>query len=91
MKERSYTVGEIDQMRRAISFCESRKGMVYQGDGHWQGSSDSGLQSRVEDMLRTYMVGGVEPDELVEKAKKVQERMERQREPERQSSIGKDT
>lgn len=54
MIERKYSLGEIDAMRNAV--YELTAGIV--------GRTDMAL---VEDRLRTYMMAGVDPQELVDK------------------------
>ena len=55
MSERKYSVAEIDQMRRDVRELNG---------GH------SGNDMVAEEMLRTYMLNGTEPDELKEAADK---------------------
>jgi len=69
MKERSYTVAEIDRMREAIS-CEWLYGMkiskhrMRKGGTISRGYNEVERTKCVEEMLRTYMLAGVSPEEL---------------------------
>lgn len=57
MTEKKYTVQEINRMRQTIWMVENmqRVGFAF---------SVPDLSARVEDMLRTYMQNGTEPEEL---------------------------
>ncbi len=54
---RKYTVAEIDRMRRAIS---QRENLSMQGQSFYPNER----HAKIEDMLRTYMANGTEPEEL---------------------------
>lgn len=58
MGERAYKISEIDRMRSAISQREWKRGTLFNrpiSDGN----------AHVEMLLRTYMEGNVEPDDLI--------------------------
>lgn len=59
---RKYSLSEIDRMREAISVIEISKtvGLIVSGDRR--------VDSIVEEKLRTYMIAGIGPEELVENA-----------------------
>lgn len=75
--QRSYTLNEIDRMRNSV-FKIMTNGMklftFYSTSGPaeestWSygktgGISHSAMMAQVEDMLRTYMLGGVTPEDL---------------------------
>lgn len=68
MKERSYTVAEIDQMREAVEHqrlfgrkISERKFGAPQISGCYMPEEKTKC---VEEMLRTYMLAGIEPEEL---------------------------
>ena len=73
MAERKYSVAEIDRMRNALlmraapSAPASGVSHVTFGDP-WK--ERERRETAVEDMLRTYMLGGVEPAELEEACKR---------------------
>lgn len=60
MTERKYSISEIDKMRGAVRLKLQ--------PGPMQPYNDAELSARVEDQLRTYMMAGVDPDELVKDA-----------------------
>ncbi len=82
MAERSYTVAEIDRMRRAIEHQWLYGRKISEPDpNEWSGIDENGnayggtsTLSRafkeeektkcVEEQLRTYMLAGIEPEEL---------------------------
>jgi len=79
MTERKYSVSEIDRMRVALANIENSNSYwpsPYDGDSGalcWFPGIDYAAQSaRIEDQLRTYLIGGVSPEELGEKAEKAE-------------------
>ena len=61
---RAYTVGEIDRMRAAL---RKRAGWIDVLWGETVEMNDARRhrwESNIEDKLRTYMIGGINPDEL---------------------------
>lgn len=61
--DRSYTVREIDEMRQHIKIIHGMNWMFSRGN-----ESEMYLQEqRVENLLRTYMMNGTEPNELAAK------------------------
>ncbi len=68
MKERSYTVAEIGQMRSAVEFrwlygcklSERPENQVLSSGSYSEGEK----VKAVEEQLRTYMLAGVDPEEL---------------------------
>lgn len=67
--QRRYTIDEIDAMREAIG---ELKMLVTSSDKNgkpcsWTGSAD---QEQIERELRTHMLNGTDPGELVERASK---------------------
>lgn len=62
MSERKYSVAEIDRMRAAIS-ATFPCSWVFKGDGS-PGRREPDYSAQIEDRLRTYMLAGVDPDEL---------------------------
>lgn len=60
-EQRKYTLDEIDAMRRSVRVILA----LPLGSGR-------DFDARAEDQLRTYMLAGISPDELIEKAKKVE-------------------
>lgn len=62
MTQRRYTLDEIDLMRAALSTLRTPGG-VY---------DPNRVEKQVERELRTAMIGGVDPDEIIEKASKIQ-------------------
>lgn len=62
--DRKYTVAEIDQMRSSIRWSYPC-GVSYYPDQR---------EREIEDRLRTYMLNGTEPEELVEMGRRAQER-----------------
>lgn len=60
MTERKYSISEIDKMRGAVRLKLQ--------PGPMQPYNGAELSARVEDRLRTYMLAGVDPDELVKEA-----------------------
>ena len=68
MKERSYTVAEIDRMRAAVE-CQWLYGMkiseqLAEGATMSRSYKEEEKTKCVEEMLRTYMLAGVDPKEL---------------------------
>jgi len=55
MKERAYTVREIDAMREAIRW--DFPSVLYQPEQRSRG---------IEERIRTYMIGGVDPQEVID-------------------------
>ena len=82
MKEmRKYSVNEIDRMRKAVGkilynkwYPPNREGgghLYHEGpffDGEYEARERS-RQAQIEDELRTYMVAGIDPEELEIKAR----------------------
>lgn len=69
MSERKYSVAEIDAMRATLRERHLPTRVIYHFMGSRAGEAEyippySELYARAEDELRTYMLGGVEPDEL---------------------------
>jgi len=63
MTERKYTLSEIDAMRKSLlDLCEDNGRMISTNGPPYP------KHSEVEDRLRTYMMAGIEPKELREKA-----------------------
>lgn len=56
MTERAYTVSEIDQMRSAIRFQLTPVNLSFYQDE---------VNRQIEEQLRTYMLAGIEPVDLV--------------------------
>lgn len=81
MRERRYTLSEIDQMRAAILQAEESDSYhPHQYDfesfpassfyiPHFPTVDYEARRKRAEELLRTYMIGGVDPRELEAKAK----------------------
>jgi hypothetical protein len=65
MAQRPYTVSEIERMRQALQIINTPIGISY---------SQTAIDARVEDQLRTYMVNGTEPDELGRRAAETKHR-----------------
>ena len=61
MTERRYTLKEIGAMRVKI-----RKHVIksYTEDDDWGGYSDQEVNAEAEEMLRTYLMAGVDPAEF---------------------------
>ena len=74
---RKYSLAEIDAMRGALQAIEMYEATP-PGASHftWRGPQPK----RTEDQLRTYMAGGIEPQELLDKAQKVADWLQRRRE-----------
>ena len=69
MKERSYTVAEIDRMRGAIirrhwCSCVFENRTTWTRIGSVGAFTDTEKTECVEEQLRTYMLAGVDPKEL---------------------------
>ncbi len=68
MSERSYTVEEIDTMRRAVEHRWLYGTSIYSGLGGGVSASRAYIESEkvrcVEEILRTYMLAGIEPEEV---------------------------
>lgn len=60
MTQRAYTLDEIDRMRVAVAHFEFPTGRTVEE-----------FQRRIEDLLRTYMLGGVSVEELEARAKEI--------------------
>ena len=70
MTQRTYTLEEIDRMRRAVFMMHTPRltnGAVYPG-GYIDKMYDNAIRNS-EEQLRTYMAGGVSPEELEARAK----------------------
>ena len=78
MKERRYSLSEIDKMRQNLFSIQysSRPIFIYDAtlhSGYGLSYSHSGLddfkdmETRVENQLRTYMIGGLDPNEIQKK------------------------
>ena len=75
---RRYSVHEIDEMRRhlySIEYANQRwpvcePGTVYWGSIPDYKAEEDARSRRVEDQLRTYMMGGIDPEDLSDKAEK---------------------
>ena len=67
MVERSYTVAEIDMMRRAVEHRWLYGTSIYSGilaSGTSRSYDEVEKTKCVEEMLRTYMLAGIEPGKV---------------------------
>jgi hypothetical protein len=71
MTERAYTLKEVDQMRRAV--FASRDSWEVHSNPEYQQQYERRRDREVEDQLRTYLLAGVDPQELEDKTAALQE------------------
>jgi hypothetical protein len=71
MTERAYTLKEIDQMRRNI--LATRTSWEVHSNPEYQQQYERRRDREVEDKLRSYLLAGVDPQELEDEAKAEQE------------------
>lgn len=69
---RAYTVAEIDMMRALLHRKLDRPRRIY---GGWEEYMLK-ISHMVEDRLRTYMTGGVEPEDLKKEVEEYEARLE---------------
>ena len=73
---RSYTYEEIEKMRRAERVLRMSPTFVWDGvPGHLAHSTVSISDERIESAVRTYMAAGIEPEDLVRRAKEADDRV----------------
>lgn len=66
MTQRAYTLDEIDGMRRAIFYLRTA-GQLF--GGGLSGDQRRDMERTTEERLRTYMLGGIDPEELQERVR----------------------
>lgn len=70
VKQRAYTLGEIDRMRATLNRMNPWTRLHCSGDGSPCIDPDKAdRDARIEDQLRTYMAAGITPEELEARAK----------------------
>jgi hypothetical protein len=66
MKERAYTISEIDAMRTAVRSLMTKRTYFSENRNAWAETCPD--EDVVENRLRTYMMAGVDPADLKAKA-----------------------
>ena len=69
---RTYTAAEVDEMRSSLSACEQFRQIGPNGHG----TLPSNFDNLIEERLRTYIVAGVDPEELKERADREHDNMQ---------------
>lgn len=64
MSERKYSVSEIDQMRAVLRIRVAASFFRAFPNGGWSDGPIPDFPAQAEDQLRTYMLAGIEPNEL---------------------------
>jgi hypothetical protein len=75
MVERAYTIKEIDQMRRNI--LATRMSWEAHSNPEYQRQYEQRRDREVEDKLRSYLLAGIDPQELEDEARAKRESWDR--------------